>query len=346
MTEQPEPEESTEPVVTEETEAVVPQVPDANRQTCPSCGELGSPGDKWCEACGADFAGEFDAVDGPPCVDCGAPHAEIFEGYCSECGRKQPAERDHFVEVLGKIVAVTDRGKRHHHNEDHFAIGSVGDTHIAIVCDGVSTTDNPEEASLLAAAAARDSLVTDLKAGSLDIEAALATAIAAAQDAASSVDALPNGQGPASTTIVATVVAPDSNDPSMLRSWTAWLGDSRAYWVQQDPNAPTGTFVATQLMTDDVLGPSISRWLGADAGDTTPTIQGFEHDAGTSQNPAMLLSCSDGLWKYAAEPSEIAELVSRLAPTAETTLDLAEALVAFANEQGGHDNTTVVIVRT
>ena len=314
--------------------------------TCPACSEPGAPGATWCEACGADFAGEFEAVVGPPCVDCGADYGEISDGYCSVCGRKQPAERDHMVEVLGDIAAVTDRGKRHHHNEDHFAIGVAGSATISIVADGVSTTDNPEHASLGAAHAARDSLVTDLEAGETDIEAALAKAVAAGQEAASAVEELPAGQGAASTTIVATVVQPDEEDPTLVRTTTAWLGDSRAYWVQRDPNGEPGAFMATQLMTDDVIGPSISRWLGADAGDTSPSIQTFEHDAGTASSPAMLLSCSDGLWKYVPEAEQLAEVVTRLSTEDQSTLDLAEALVSFANEQGGHDNTTVIIVPT
>lgn len=312
-------------------------------QVCPACGEAGAADATWCEACGADFAGQHSAVDvdGPSCVDCGADHDEIMDGYCSNCGRKQPAERDHLVEVLGDIAAVTDRGKRHHQNEDHMAIGRSGDSLVVVVCDGVSTTDYPEQASLLAATAARDVLLNELDSGSIDIEAALAAATAAAQEQAASVEEKPGGEGPASTTFVATVLRPDPSDPTIVRSWTAWLGDSRAYWLQAASQEGEASVVVTQLTVDDVVGPSISRWLGADAGDTVPTIVEFEHDAG-----GRLLSCSDGLWKYVPEAQELAQLISRVEPEATTPLDLAEALVAFANEQGGHDNTTVVIAPT
>ena len=312
-------------------------------QTCPACSEIGAPGATFCEACGADFAGTLAPVEGPPCVDCGADHSEIFDGYCGDCGRKQPAERDHLVETLGAMAAVTDRGKRHHQNEDHFALGRiegpsvyVGDASVVVVCDGVSTTDFPEEASLLAATAARDSLVTALEAGETDIEATLADAIAAAQSATEPVAIKPGGQGPASTTIVATVLRPEPGDETLVRSWTAWLGDSRAYWVQEGDDGDG--VVVTQLMVDDVVGTSISRWLGADAADTNPSIHIFEHDVG-----GRLLSCSDGLWKYVPEADQLAELIERLDAETNSPLELAEALVSFANEQGGHDNTTVVI---
>jgi serine/threonine protein phosphatase PrpC len=305
----------------------------ANAQTCPSCGEVGADGASWCEACGADFAGEHSAIIGPACVDCGADHEHIVQGYCGECGRKQPGERDHQSEDLGAIVAVTDRGKRHHQNEDAYAIGIVGDQLIAIACDGVSTTDHPQEASLAAATTARDALVTSLEANESDIEAVLVKAVEAAQVAAAAVPIVPGGEGPASTTFVASIVVPDPSDSAIVRTWTAWLGDSRAYWVHDE----AGGVVVTQLTTDDVLGQSITRWLGADAGDTAPTIQVFEHDAG-----GRLLLCSDGLWKYVPAEADLAELLTTHAGET-SALDLAEALIAFANEQGGHDNTTVVI---
>jgi serine/threonine protein phosphatase PrpC len=259
--------------------------------------------------------------------------------------------RDHVAEDLGAIVAVTDRGKRHHRNEDAFAIGETGDVLIGVVCDGVSTTDNPQDASLAAANSARDVLVTAITSGSTDIAGALVEAVEAAQAAASAVPTIEGGEGPASTTFVASVVVPGADD--VVRTWTAWLGDSRAYWVHGDTvtqltiddswavdQIGSGTLTQDEALADP-RAQSITRWLGADALDATPTIQAFEHDAGGS-----LLLCSDGLWKYAPTEVEMAELISRLNESAIDALggiDLAEALVAFANECGGHDNTTVLL---
>jgi len=329
MTEVPEPDPSTEPAGDGTAE---------ESQVCPSCGALGAPGALWCEACGADFAGEHEALTGPPCIDCGAPFEEIVDGYCSECGRKQPAERDHQTDSVtgangGSVVAASDRGMRHHQNEDAFAIATVGERLIAVVCDGVSTTSDPQDASLAAATAARDSLVAALESGATDIEAELVAAVAAAQTAAA---AVPVGAGSAegapSTTIVVSVVVPDSSSPAMARSFTACLGDSRAYWVHTVDDAPA----VTQLTTDDEVDGSITKWLGADAVDTAPNITLAEHDPGGS-----MLLCSDGLWKYAPTELEMAEVLATHRELA--GLDLANALVSFALERGGHDNTTVVI---
>lgn len=336
-------------------------VADASAPRCPSCGEAGAAGAQWCEACGAslDPAAATDGGDGlgsligPACVDCGAEHHDIVDGYCGQCGRKQPGPRDHLVEDAGPVVAVTDRGKRHHHNEDAFAVGRSGDRLIVVVCDGVSTTDHPEVASLAAAEAARDHLRSALDSGTDDFAAVLVESVRAAQDAASSVPHVDGGRGPASTTFVATVVVPDA-DVGLIHTWTAWLGDSRAYWIQRDD---TGSAVATQLTTDDSWGAhqvatgqmteaeamadpraqSIVRWLGADAGEISPNVQAFEHDPG-----GWLLSCSDGLWKYAPTEEALATLLDEHV-SLESPLELAETLVAFANDRGGHDNTTIAI---
>ncbi len=322
-------------------------------QTCPQCGEIGPADAQWCEACGADYAGEHASLEGPNCVDCGADHEHISDGYCGQCGRKQPGPRDHLTEKLGAVAAVTDRGKRHHQNEDAFAIGKVDDRLIAIVCDGVSTTDNPQDASLAAANAARNHIVDVLESGETDYAAAVAQSVVAAQAAAAAIPTIEGGEGPASTTFVATIVVPDF-EAELIRTWTAWLGDSRAYWLHDDA---TGKLTATQLTTDDSWGldqiasgalteeaaladpraQSITRWLGADAAGTEPTIQAFEHDVG-----GVLLSCSDGLWKYVPTAEQLAELIDGHAEV-DDNLVLAEALVAFANESGGHDNTTIVI---
>ena len=56
----------------------------------------------------------------------------------------------------------------------------------------------------------------------------------------------------------------------------------------------------------------------------------------------MLLVCSDGLWNYAPSDADIYDLAFGGGDD-EPSLARAERLVAFANEQGGHDNITVAI---
>src|ERR1700744_4180755 len=66
--------------------------------------------------------------------------------------------RDHQELDLGPVAAISDRGLRHERNEDAVALATVdtadGPAVISVVCDGVSSADRPDEASLAAANAA------------------------------------------------------------------------------------------------------------------------------------------------------------------------------------------------
>ena len=124
----------------------------------------------------------------------------------------------------GQIDAASDRGKRHHHNEDAVAIGSLerGGA-VAVVCDGVSSTPGSALASIGAAIAARNVLVSGLSHGPAAhqergaVEALLVQAAHSAQDSAANA---PPGRrrtkadtaGPPSATFVACVVLPSENN--------------------------------------------------------------------------------------------------------------------------------------
>ena len=88
---------------------------------------------------------------------------------------------------------------------------------------------------------------------------------------------------------------------------------------------------------------AITRWLGIDAPDHTPRTHSLDLDG-----PGWVLVCSDGLWNYCSEATDLAALV-RARPAARTgspdPLALAAALVDWANAQGGVDNITVALAR-
>jgi serine/threonine protein phosphatase PrpC len=55
----------------------------------------------------------------------------------------------------------------------------------------------------------------------------------------------------------------------------------------------------------------------------------------------VILVCSDGLWNYFPEPARLAEA----APAAAAEpLEAARTLTRLANEAGGRDNITVVVI--
>lgn len=151
---------------------------------------------------------------------------------------------------------------------------------------------------------------------------------------------------PPSTTFVAAVarrldVLPESHDPTEgstgagIGVSVAWLGDSRAYWFDGE---------SARLLTEDhEIAGALTRWLGPDAGAGEPDVVHRRFPAVESSSNSMLMVCSDGLWRYfAPEVGESpASLLNRLGREGLAGVDLAEALVGFANGNGGHDNVTV-----
>jgi serine/threonine protein phosphatase PrpC len=68
----------------------------------------------------------------------------------------------------------------------------------------------------------------------------------------------------------------------------------------------------------------------------------------TLTEPGWLLVCSDGLWNYCSAAQDLADLVrqtSTVSVEAAEPLALAEALVSWANAQGGQDNITAALAR-
>ncbi|HET7488141.1 MAG TPA: protein phosphatase 2C domain-containing protein [Acidimicrobiales bacterium] len=308
---------------------------------CPSCGAAAVPGDRFCEACGADLPDPEAAVEqqqGPACPSCGAEAAAVADGYCGVCGMRQPATADHVEAGGAGAGAVSDRGKRHHRNEDAFAlhVDEGGGRVLAVVCDGVSTTVDPDEASRAAADAALAAL---LDGGDLT------AAHAAAQQAvlAVSTEEPPPELGWPSSTFLAAVV----RDPAVE---LATLGDCRTFWLPASGTPSTLTeddsWAAEQIAAGemspeeayaDPRAHTITRWLGRDADPAwSPRLASFR-----AEGPGRLVLCSDGLWNDAPSAEAVAAAGD---PADGDALALARRLTDFANRSGGHDNITVVVV--
>lgn len=349
---------------------------------CPACGSAVQAGALFCEACGAkvgagEAPGPLDApvtatdedspVSAPThvhlkvtdpagpatagsraCLQCGGVVGA--DGYCESCGVLAPSERDHFEEAPAPWVAgVCDRGIVHGRNEDAMALFVQGQRAVLVVCDGVSSSVDSDVASLAGARAARDLLRLPFPAGigtpeSADAAAArVLTEAAAAANAAVVAHTDSASTNPASCTFVVGTV-----DGRQLRY--AVIGDSRAYWLPD-----VGTPV--QLTTDDSMASlliaggmsraeaevapqahAITKWLGRDAPDIVPVCGSLAVDG-----PGWLLVCSDGLWNYASEATDLRDRIA--ASTSTEPLPIAGELVAFANAQGGRDNITAALAR-
>ncbi|WP_432816196.1 protein phosphatase 2C domain-containing protein [Streptomyces vilmorinianum] len=292
------------------------------------------------------------------CVACRAGHVDP-DGYCENCGHAQPRERDHMEQELSGVAAVSDRGLRHHRNEDAFAVSATAlpdgtPATLAIVCDGVSSATRPDEASAAAANAAGQSLLDALPRGTHP-QQAMHEAIVAASEAVNSLAEEPGQDGmehdphrhqnaPACT-IVGAVVA----DGLLI---VGWVGDSRAYWVPDDRTSPparltqddswAAQMVAAGLMNEaeayaDERAHAITGWLGADAYELEPHTAAFKPD-----RPGVVVVCTDGLWNYAEGADDMARVVP--ADAAGRLLHGAQVLVGHALDGGGHDNVTVALL--
>jgi serine/threonine protein phosphatase PrpC len=326
--------------------------------TCPVCGEDADPGDNFCQSCGADLrpGGAVQppvetqpaqpAPTGVTCKECGGVVAG--DGYCERCGAKAPNPRDHWSSEIGPwLGAVSDRGRRHQRNEDAMALTGepqAGGRAVQVVCDGVSTAPDSDIASLAAANAASEVLTEPVPVE--ELEARMLVAATAARDAGVATTPARTGPNPPSCTFVAAVV-----DGPVL--FTGSIGDSRAYWL---PDAGE----ARQVSTDDswlaeavAMGMSqadaerspqahaITRWLGVDGPEPAPHTLRVDLDG-----PGWVVVCSDGLWNYCSPATDLADLVHGVAQAGDgRPVAVADALVAWANEQGGHDNITVVLAR-
>ncbi|MGZ4599097.1 PP2C family serine/threonine-protein phosphatase [Oryzihumus sp.] len=374
--------------------------------TCPACHSETAPDARFCEACGhevnpgmpvapvpdaVDTASPLDSVrvapPAPACAACGGVVAE--DGYCQTCGTPAVKPRDHFREQPAPWVAgVCDRGIRHHRNEDAMALAAdaaAASRALLVVCDGVSSSTDSDRASLAAARATREVLTGSRPRGAGTVAARVAataglleSAVAAANAAVIESTTVARGENPAACTWVAAVL-----DAELLV--VGWVGDSRAYWLP-DAGPATALTVDDSWAAEQIArgvprreaeeGPqahAITRWLGVDAPDPTPS-----HASRELEGPGWVLVCSDGLWNYCSEAEDLAALVRRCAavrspslapagiapdvtipepdpvadrdpePVANPDADplaLAEELVAWANAQGGHDNITVALAR-
>ena len=225
--------------------------------------------------------------------------------------------------------------------------GPDGPAVVAVVCDGVSSSARPDEASLAAVQAALPVLVAAVRTGE-DLGAASLASVAAARRSVAALQGL--GGDTSATTFVSAVA-------SGYEMTLCWLGDSRAYWLGQPASesrlltrddSVAGGMVAAGLVDEAAAMASphahvLTRWLGGEAADLADDPERAAHvERYTPPGAGALLVCSDGLWNYLSEPADLAGLA--LPKVLTDPLAAAADMVKFAIEAGGADNITVVLI--
>ncbi|MQY02976.1 PP2C family serine/threonine-protein phosphatase [Actinomadura macrotermitis] len=365
-----------------------PSVVKTAELSCPVCDEVVYPGEDFCEACGHRLDEVAPAPPAAPvvreaggCTGCGA-QAIDGDGYCERCGLRQPADRDHIeIELPGPggvlAAGASDRGRRYSRNEDSFAIAAHSGGVAVVVCDGVGSSPDPDEASLAAAHTGVTELVTLLEAGA---DPAAATRDAALRAAEAVAALAPSPDAAPSCTYVSAVTGPSTVT-------VGWVGDSRAYWLSAVPEAEvdtaevdTGEFDveeadtaeqntadqgtaevtalgASRQLTDDDSWAAIMVARGAlteAEAEAHPNAHVITAWLGADADevrpnvrtfsvpgPGAVLVCSDGLWNYLPRAEQLAAAAG---DAAADPLGTVRGLVRHALEAGGRDNITVTVI--
>ncbi|MEV7180093.1 protein phosphatase 2C domain-containing protein [Kitasatospora sp. NPDC093679] len=269
----------------------------------------------------------IDDIDDSACPECGGTVAP--DGRCWDCGADRPGFRAHVeIGAVGGAAGVSDRGRHRGVNADAMALATAGPWTVGVVCDGVSTAPRGERAAKLAADVGAAALAARLAEGVLP-ETALAESALRAGRAVTALAASP-GTAPACT-YAAGIAGPEG-------IWSAWVGDSRVYWL---PDEGPGT-----ALTEDDTGELdvLAAWLGADAGEPAPRIRSYRPAV-----PGRLLLCTDGLWRHLPDPGALRTVADRgarhgTAPAGRPLLAGARALVDHALAAGGQDNITALLL--
>jgi serine/threonine protein phosphatase PrpC len=387
---------------------------------CLTCGELGEPGDRFCEGCGtalpetvgpevaasasrpvtaragsptgdeaddADDADDRDDTDdaaahevpgrngsdhaahagthttGRPCTACGEGTI-ADDRFCDDCGRPDgdvtpgtvpPDQREHAAHAVPGAAAVTDRGRVRAANEDAYGLmrlplaGDSGDVTVAVVCDGVASVPGSAAASAMACEtvldAARDAIAhPDPGDPELEPTGGLDLGELAHVCADAAIEAVTTLGGPRDSPACTYVSAIVAGEVLVI----SWIGDSRAYWlVPDEPEASavltTDDSWAAEAVAIGLLSPeaaysdprahAITRWVAADGPPGPAHVVAHAAD-----RAGVVLICSDGLWNHIPLPADLADLVT------DDPEGTAAAMLAAALDDGGTDNTTLVVI--
>jgi serine/threonine protein phosphatase PrpC len=315
---------------------------------CRTCQAALLPGDHYCERCGTRVGTASDGrmrTEGG-CTACGAPTEAIdSDRYCSRCGVRQRSPQDREEIDLVLAAGVSDRGRVRRRNEDALHLQRVGESGVAaVVCDGISSSLSPDVAARRGADAAGAALAEALHGDEAVFAEATRNAVLAAQQAVLEVPWTSRSDLDVPS---CTLVSALCRDGELV---IGWVGDSRAYWIAPEDSRQltvddswaqeqvAAGLLSAQEAGADARAHSITRWLGRDAPDDEPQLLTIR-----PTEPGRLVLCSDGLWNYTPQATDIAALLDALPPES-APIAAAHSLADTALDAGGHDNITVAVI--
>ena len=253
----------------------------------------------------------------------------------------------------GDVACASHIGLRHETNQDAAALGIDGSGHhiVLVVADGVSSTEGAEECARVASHTARDYLAATMDQGLPINDDDTVTLFERTFQKAH--EAVVSGSGPIGACTLAVAVA--THDRIVVGN----IGDTRTYWFPDDGDPIRLSIDDSMAQAQMDLGLSreeaergigahaITKWIGASATDVAPRVMAYQ-----PQQSGWLLVCSDGLWNHVPDAGDFARLMADLVSKAHTDdhghaspAGVADGLIAYANNCGGHDNITVALWR-
>lgn len=237
-----------------------------------------------------------------------------------------------------KLFGKTDIGLVRETNQDAFSFGSFDDGNCwAVVCDGMGGVSGGQVASEICVEKVSEAIKRSYRKG-ITVSSAknlLTTAINAANSAVFK-EAQENielkGMG---TTVVAVLVLGSI-------AVVAHVGDSRAYLINDEINQITKDHSFVQLLIDTGKITEEEAKVHPDRNVITRAV-GIEHvvdveiDIVDINDNDKLLICTDGLNGYVPD-ADILKIIKEYGDSS------TEKLVETANNAGGRDNVTVVIL--
>lgn len=253
----------------------------------------------------------------------------------------------------GDVACASHIGLRHETNQDAAALGIDGSGHhiVLVVADGVSSTEGAEECARVASHTARDYLAATMDQGLPINDDDTVTLFERTFQKAH--EAVVSGSGPIGACTLAAAVA--THDRIVVGN----IGDTRTYWFPDDGDPIRLSIDDSMAQAQMDLGLSreeaergmgahaITKWIGASATDVAPRVMAYQ-----PQQSGWLLVCSDGLWNHVPDAGDFARLMADPVSKAHTDdhghaspAGVADGLIAYANNCGGHDNITVALWR-
>ncbi len=231
---------------------------------------------------------------------------------------------------------LTDTGLVRDHNEDYFSCMNFRESTLFVVADGMGGHDAGEVASRLAVETACKE-VQDGTQGEYDPQKLLEKAVQRANT-----EVIREGESKGSnmgTTLTLALMRQD-------RAYIASVGDSRTYWIEngsirqitEDHSLVAKLVSAGKLTREEARNHPKSNLLYRTIGsDENVKVDTFQVDL---KRGGSLLLCTDGLWGEVTD-----EDIHRICALERDLKAACSRLVQLANENGGKDNITAVVVR-